>query len=170
MSDSEEGYDDPADVTDADVFHDLLCTANHNRATHDDTQGTPEDATQHGPTELDDQTNTADLETESTIVIDKFPFGSPGMPIPGMLQGSSAYKTLQSTHVDADTSWAPFSSQLDWEIARWAKMRSQSSTAVTELLAIPEVCSSYSPSSMPLIQKIGCREAWIIVSHCQRTE
>jgi hypothetical protein len=142
----EEGYEDPADVMDVDAFHDLLCTANYDQATLDNTQVTPEDATQHDPTELedeaepDDETNAADLETESAVVIDKFPFGSAGMPVPGMLPGSSAYETLQNMH--ADTSWAPFSSQLDWDIAQWAKMCSITSTAVTELLAIPGVCSS----------------------------
>ncbi|EIW81904.1 hypothetical protein CONPUDRAFT_54049, partial [Coniophora puteana RWD-64-598 SS2] len=35
--------------------------------------------------------------------------------------------------------WAPFLSQMDWEIARWAKMRGPSSTAFSELLAIPGV-------------------------------
>ncbi|KAH7917158.1 hypothetical protein BV22DRAFT_1026893, partial [Leucogyrophana mollusca] len=35
--------------------------------------------------------------------------------------------------------WAPFSSQTDWDIARWAKLRGPSSTAFSELLAIPGV-------------------------------
>jgi hypothetical protein len=117
----EEGYEDPANVMDADAFHDLLCAANYDQATLDNTQVTPEDTTQHNPTELedeaepDDETNAADLETESAVVIDKFPFGSTGMPVPGMLLGLSAYETLQNMH--ADTLWAPFSSQLDWDIA-----------------------------------------------------
>ncbi|KAI9440325.1 hypothetical protein H4582DRAFT_1796975, partial [Lactarius indigo] len=35
--------------------------------------------------------------------------------------------------------WAPFRTQCDWEIARWAKLRGPSSSAVADLLAIPEV-------------------------------
>lgn len=35
--------------------------------------------------------------------------------------------------------WAPFTSQVDWEVARWAKLRGPGSTAFTELLAIPSV-------------------------------
>ncbi|KAL0957479.1 hypothetical protein HGRIS_001272 [Hohenbuehelia grisea] len=35
--------------------------------------------------------------------------------------------------------YAPFASQIDWEIARWAKLRGPGSTALTELLKIPEV-------------------------------
>src|SRR5258708_7510201 len=50
--------------------------------------------------------------------------------------------------------WAPFSSHLDWDIAQWAKMYSQTSTAVTELLAIPGVCHSSFLNTMPLIHKI----------------
>ncbi|KAJ3792701.1 hypothetical protein GGU11DRAFT_818959 [Lentinula aff. detonsa] len=36
--------------------------------------------------------------------------------------------------------WAPFGSKIEWEIARWAKLRGTSSTAFTELLAIDGVC------------------------------
>ncbi|KAM6491529.1 hypothetical protein JOM56_012921, partial [Amanita muscaria] len=32
--------------------------------------------------------------------------------------------------------FAPFKSQLDWEVAKWAKLRGPSSTALTEFLAI----------------------------------
>ncbi|KAF6756066.1 hypothetical protein DFP72DRAFT_1008140 [Ephemerocybe angulata] len=35
--------------------------------------------------------------------------------------------------------WAPFASKLDWEVARWAKLRGPGSTALTELLAIEGV-------------------------------
>ncbi|KAF5346250.1 hypothetical protein D9758_014405 [Tetrapyrgos nigripes] len=33
--------------------------------------------------------------------------------------------------------WAPFKSEMDWQIAKWAKLRGPSSTALTELLKIP---------------------------------
>ncbi|KAF8958080.1 hypothetical protein BDZ97DRAFT_1906593 [Flammula alnicola] len=35
--------------------------------------------------------------------------------------------------------WAPFQSKMDWEVARWAKLRGQGSTAFTDLLAIDGV-------------------------------
>ncbi|KAN0103742.1 hypothetical protein V8E52_011679, partial [Russula decolorans] len=35
--------------------------------------------------------------------------------------------------------WAPFCSQCDWEVAQWAKMRAPTSSAMADLLAIPEV-------------------------------
>lgn len=36
--------------------------------------------------------------------------------------------------------WAPFSTSMEWEIARWAKLRGPSSTALSELLKIDGVC------------------------------
>ncbi|KAH9061974.1 hypothetical protein EDB87DRAFT_391243 [Lactarius vividus] len=66
-----------------------------------------------------------------------------------MNQGSSAYEAMRNTL--GDSVWTPFQSQRDWEVARWAKMRGPSSSAVTELLAIPEVverlCLSYSTTN-----------------------
>ena len=77
--------------------------------------------------------------TKSDVIIDYFPFGHPGAPVPEMQHGSSMYEaTCESL---GDSLWAPFQSQCDWEFARWAKMRGPMSTAVTELLAIPEVCT-----------------------------
>ncbi|KAJ3567978.1 hypothetical protein NP233_g6016 [Leucocoprinus birnbaumii] len=39
-----------------------------------------------------------------------------------------------------DNPYSPFSSEVNWEIARWAKLRGPSSTAFSELLAIEGVC------------------------------
>jgi hypothetical protein len=36
--------------------------------------------------------------------------------------------------------WAPFSSEIDWKVARWAKLRGAGSTAFSDLLAINGVC------------------------------
>lgn len=47
-----------------------------------------------------------------------------------------------STINDTNNPWAPFNSKLDWEIARWAKMRGPGSTAFTELLALDGVSTS----------------------------
>jgi hypothetical protein len=35
--------------------------------------------------------------------------------------------------------YSPFTSQMDWEIARWAKLRGSGSTAFTDLLKIEGV-------------------------------
>jgi len=75
----------------------------------------------------------------SDLVIECFPHGSPGAPIAGAHQGSTTYESTQA--MLGDSIWAPFHSQCDWEVARWAKMRGPTSSAVTDLLAIKEVCS-----------------------------
>ncbi|KAN0103997.1 hypothetical protein V8E52_011427 [Russula decolorans] len=72
----------------------------------------------------------------SSVVVDTFPFGNPGAPIPGVPQGRSSYELFQVTQ---EGIWAPFRSQRDWDIARWTKTHSTTSSAVADLLAIPEV-------------------------------
>lgn len=129
---------DPADVTDADALEALSqgitqSTTDQHQPTVNDSRQLPD---QHSI--LVDVENSA---TTSTAVIDKFPTGSPGAPIPGMRQGSHAYESHQV--MPGDSVWAPFLSERDWEVARWAKMRGPTSSAVTELLAIPEVWASY---------------------------
>jgi hypothetical protein len=164
---------DPADVADVNVFeflHGDPTMANPNRLTVDDALGTHKDATQQtDQAEPDDQPDTVDQEMALGVIVDRFPFGSLGDPIPGKVQGLSAFETLREMH--AGTPWAPFSSQLEWEVARWAKMRSRTSTAVTELLAIPRVCfylfSEYHTSNP---RDKGCRCTWIIISHRQGTQ
>ncbi|KAI0366896.1 hypothetical protein BV20DRAFT_1025390 [Pilatotrama ljubarskyi] len=57
-----------------------------------------------------------------------------------VLPAYSMYKTA----VDGEDRniWAPFRSRLDWEIARWAKMRGPGSTAVSELLGIENLAAT----------------------------
>ncbi|KAH8977942.1 hypothetical protein EDB86DRAFT_2837195 [Lactarius hatsudake] len=71
------------------------------------------------------------------LVVDRFPHGSPGAPIPGTVQGSHVYQSSEETF--ESSVWAPFRSQSDWEIAHWAKMHRPTSSAVTDILAIPRV-------------------------------
>jgi hypothetical protein len=68
------------------------------------------------------------------VVIDPFPHGSPGAPIS---QGS--YMDDTDREASDGSIWAPFCSQCDWEVAQWAKMRAPTSSAMADLLAIPEV-------------------------------
>ncbi|KAJ3784310.1 hypothetical protein GGU10DRAFT_376833 [Lentinula aff. detonsa] len=58
-------------------------------------------------------------------------------------QNATADENTQYYHnlkVTVTNPWAPFESEIDWNIARWAKMCGPSSTALTELLAIDGVC------------------------------
>ena len=83
------------------------------------------------------QTETGNSETPNAVVIERFPHGHSGALVADILQGTSIYESAQD-RLGASL-WAPFRSQCDWEIAHWAKMRGPTSTAVTELLAIPGV-------------------------------
>ena len=66
-----------------------------------------------------------------------FSLGHAGALVPGAHQGSSLYQRTERSL--GSSIWAPFQSQCDWEVARWAKMRGPTSSAVTDLLAIPGV-------------------------------
>jgi hypothetical protein len=77
----------------------------------------------------------AQFSDTSSVVVDCFPFGNPGAPV----QGPTANTEIQAR--PEDPNWAPFHSQLDWDVARWAKTHSTTSSAVDELLAIPGVCA-----------------------------
>ena len=70
--------------------------------------------------------------------IELFPSERAGSPIqPGSPVQSSFHRYQQ--RLDGDSKYAPFASQIDWEIARWAKIHGPSSAAVTELLQIEGV-------------------------------
>jgi hypothetical protein len=104
--------------------------------TGDLSAGVPEE-----PEELRSQTNQTEAGTfnmESTVVRDHFPSDAAGAPIPGIPQERSIYELRQAVLSDSD--WAPFQSQRDWEVARWAKSSGVTSAAVSKLLSIPDVC------------------------------
>lgn len=76
----------------------------------------------------------------STVVMERFPFGDPGAPIPGA-QGRSSDNPFQAGQ--GDLIWAPFQSRRDWVVAHWAKVHSTTSSAVDDFLALPEVCVAH---------------------------
>ncbi|KAJ3575317.1 hypothetical protein NP233_g1175 [Leucocoprinus birnbaumii] len=53
----------------------------------------------------------------------------------------AAFKTSQGRNSDSNhvNPYAPFNSQIDWLVARWAKLRGPGSTALSDLLGIPGV-------------------------------
>ncbi|KAJ3501738.1 hypothetical protein NMY22_g18820 [Coprinellus aureogranulatus] len=51
-------------------------------------------------------------------------------------EGDEAYADAVG---DGSNIWAPFASKVDWEVAKWAKLRGPGSTALSELLAIEGV-------------------------------
>ena len=80
----------------------------------------------------------AEEEFRKAPVVVPFPSTKAGAPIAND-RAVPEYDSYQKDLNNQDNHWAPFSSQLDWEVARWAKLRGPSSTAFTELLKIDGV-------------------------------
>jgi hypothetical protein len=61
--------------------------------------------------------------------------------------------------------WAPFSTRLEWEVARWAKLRGPSSTALSELLQIDGVSQLFFTCFSELEQYLcsASRSTWVII-------
>jgi hypothetical protein len=70
--------------------------------------------------------------------VDPFPLATAGAPIPGSVRDASGFATY-GCGLRSDETYAPFGSKLDWDVARWAKLRGPSSSAVSELLEIDGV-------------------------------
>jgi hypothetical protein len=140
----------PADVADANAFEELLRNNGFFVTTTPDQCTTDEVPDGPSPPEhqLDDM-ETGNSEITSEVVIDRFPSPCAGAPIPDMSHGSSANVPLQGVE---DSVWSPFISQCDWLFAHWAKMHSLSLSAVSDLLAIPEVCAYLFSGFISLIQ------------------
>ena len=108
-------------------------------------------------------------ERPSHIVVrytDKYPDHQAGAPMKKTQPGDDNYRAALD---NSSNPWATFSSQMDWEIAKWAKLRGAGSTAFSDLLAIEGV-SKYCGSACRVIfhtnvSKIfkGSRSAQIII-------
>ncbi|KAG2352799.1 hypothetical protein BDR07DRAFT_1475000 [Suillus spraguei] len=59
-----------------------------------------------------------------------------GQPVDVIKQPSNATYHAQLDDSSADNIYAPFASKLDWDMARWAKLRGSISTAFSELVSI----------------------------------
>jgi hypothetical protein len=131
----------PADSTDAAVFDsEVLLRGNDDPLSHLPIQ---DPAIEPIPSAILDHAGQPPIRSEAdksgvTVIIERFPFGLPGAPIVGLPESA----TLNGPS-HGDSIWAPFRSQRDWEIARWAKMRGPTSSAFGDLLAIPEVRPTY---------------------------
>ncbi|KAJ7501623.1 hypothetical protein B0H11DRAFT_1908057 [Mycena galericulata] len=70
-------------------------------------------------------------------IIEKYPGRSAGKPIPATHSQSSeeTYRSSLNNSTDGNP-YAPFASKMDWDIAKWAKLRGSGSTAFTDLLQI----------------------------------
>jgi hypothetical protein len=70
---------------------------------------------------------------------DKYAHAHASLRIGGEQDTNSQYQAGMLNRINT---WSPFLSRLDWEVARWAKLRGPSSTAFSELLAIDGVCGT----------------------------
>ncbi|KAI0737930.1 hypothetical protein C8Q80DRAFT_1222642 [Daedaleopsis nitida] len=90
----------------------------------------------------EDELETA-RKARNTYVI-RYPRTTAGAPIPHAelhdLDGT-AYQAYQKCVDGSGTNnpYAPFTSRVDWEVARWAKLRGSGSTAFSDLLGIEQV-------------------------------
>ncbi|KAJ7201798.1 hypothetical protein GGX14DRAFT_370811 [Mycena pura] len=66
-----------------------------------------------------------------------------GRQVAGAEESAAGYAEYQERLQELDgNDWGPFRSQMDWEVARWAKLRGSTSTALTELLQINGVADA----------------------------
>jgi hypothetical protein len=79
----------------------------------------------------------AGMQLCSEPVVVKFPNPNAGASIG--TDGNSGYHDYQTKVKNSGSSWAPFKSKMEWEIARWAKIRGPGSTAFDELMQIQGV-------------------------------
>jgi hypothetical protein len=97
-----------------------------------------EATTEQNPATVSQQARLAaeeQLDSQPTVV--KFPYGQAGAPTGhAAFTGHHAYKNQMQ---NSESCWAPFTSKMDWEVARWAKLRGPGSTAFDDLLQIEGV-------------------------------
>lgn len=82
---------------------------------------------------------------EAELVLDRHPFvtiypgGMAGAVHSKANLGENQKYELAIGEESQENLYAPFASQLDWEVARWAKIRGPGSTSFTELIALDGV-------------------------------
>ncbi|KAG1874431.1 hypothetical protein F4604DRAFT_1880886 [Suillus subluteus] len=67
-------------------------------------------------------------------IIEKFPQRHAGAPVHHSC--TTAFESYKNVLQGAENVWAPFASRIDYEVAKWAKLRGSGSTAFSKLLAI----------------------------------
>ena len=125
--------DDSANTADADTFK----TLNQDQTSSATSVALESSGLQSLMPLLDDtiESGTYNAEASSNTFVDHFPHVHPSAPL--SIEQVSIFESVQNSL--GGSIWVPFQSQVDWEIAHWAKMCGPSSTALMELLAIPEV-------------------------------
>ncbi|KAG2049394.1 hypothetical protein BDR06DRAFT_975296 [Suillus hirtellus] len=73
--------------------------------------------------------------------IEKFSQCGAGAPL--YCASTMAFKSYKDKLLDSDNKWAPFTSRIDYKVAKWAKLRDASLTAFSDLLAIDRSLKLY---------------------------
>ena len=147
-----DGTPDNADTIDADVL-DILTQIQTNEfldlelTASDNPEQIPSAESESPPEDLPNPLEPGSSDMQPLVVIERFPHGNAGAPIDGM-QGYSIYESSQGA-LDGSV-WAPFQSESDWRIAHWAKTNKLSSSALSDLFAIPDVRPTlfFAPASL----------------------
>ena len=156
-----EDLADLADVTDADVYEQIT---NNAMAYPEQELLAEEPANPHSneshisPPTPPIQCDGGDSQPLLQLTVVPFTQGGAGALAPDTHQGSTVYQSTEL--VLGASTWAPFQSQCDWEFARWAKLRGPTSSAVTDLLAIPGVrvliaCLYVANTLWKVVEKLG---------------
>jgi hypothetical protein len=77
-------------------------------------------------------------------IVVRYPGSTAGKPI-STTRNLTSEKAYGSTLKDCPSSnlYAPFTLKMDWEVAKWAKLRGAGSTAFSDLLNIEGVCTNW---------------------------
>jgi hypothetical protein len=104
-------------------------------------------------------------QATSTYEIEHFPGTKAGAPIKMRSAGAAQSPFTvyhQQLSLNNNSMYAPFASKMDWEVAKWAKLRGPSSSAFNELLQIDGVADGLSYKNAQQLnalidQKLPCR-------------
>ncbi|KAJ7856057.1 hypothetical protein B0H14DRAFT_3085330 [Mycena olivaceomarginata] len=92
-------------------------------------------------------------------VIEKYPGRLAGRSISVPLPEFRRELRLSARRLHSGNPYAPFKSKVDWEIAKWAKLRGAGSTAFTDLLNIDGVCLILTIQCLQYLRIIRFRES-----------
>ncbi|THU81515.1 hypothetical protein K435DRAFT_873253 [Dendrothele bispora CBS 962.96] len=129
-TDDEEGWEPPVDITGAGLSHspspELLFP-----------DGFLEEPAKLPPACRPLPTQHLDIQEP---FIESYPDSRAGGPLLSQTSFTSDHQRYEQGIGRKTNIWAPFQSEINWRIAKWAKMRGPSSTSFTELLAMDGVC------------------------------
>ena len=70
----------------------------------------------------------------------KYPNLHAGQPLPDTARGTTSFEKYSSNIPNSnDNPYAPFANKMNWDIAKWAKLRGPGSNSLAELLAVEGV-------------------------------